>query len=424
MPSVAILTGSHLCHNPRVIKEANSFTEAGYKVDVLGGWFDPVLKARDQELMAKIKFQFRPLHDLTQQPALRFGLRLRGRLASLLHATTGCENHWQLGYFVSALAKAARRSKADLLIAHSEQALWAIHKIGKRKSDDSSQFQLSAFSFQDLRIGVDMEDWFSEDLPPETRRHRPIKLLRSLEKKLLCGVAYTTCTSQAMSEALVGEFGCRPPAVIYNAFPWADRQSLDGKFKDRQNHALPSVHWYSQTLGMDRGLGDLFAALPLVKHEFEIHLRGKTVAGLTQWLAANVPETWRKRVFIHPLVSNDELLSRIAEHDIGFAGEQKISRSRDLTVTNKLLHYLLGGLAVVASDTAGQKEIAAKAEGAVKIYRSGDPASLANHLNALLASPKLLRASKAAALAAAEKEFCWERQGPVLVRSVKDTIGC
>ncbi len=76
----------------------------------------------------------------------------------------------------------------------------------------------------------------------------------------------------------------------------------------------------------------------------------------------------------------------------------KYSRSRDLTVTNKILHYLLAGLAVVASDTAGQSEISEQATGAVAIYPAGDSKALANHLNALLASPERLRAAKLAAL--------------------------
>jgi glycosyltransferase involved in cell wall biosynthesis len=226
-----------------------------------------------------------------------------------------------------------------------------------------------------------------------------------------------------MSDALAKEYDCRPAAVIYNAFPWADRQKLDGEFKDLKNRALPSVHWYSQTLGKDRGLNDLFAALAYVKCDFEIHLRGKPVADFEDWLAGCVSEKWRKRIFIHKLVSNDELLSRIAEHDIGFAGEQKeVSRSRDLTVTNKILHYLLGGLAVVASDTVGQREIAEQANGAVRIYPSGNPESLAKELNILLSSPEILHASKTAALASAEKTFCWERQAPVLLENVKRVI--
>jgi glycosyltransferase involved in cell wall biosynthesis len=75
-------------------------------------------------------------------------------------------------------------------------------------------------------------------------------------------------------------------------------------------------------------------------------------------------------------------------------------------------------LAVVASDTAGQTEIAAQASNAVQIYPAGDASALAQRLNFWLEQPKQLANAKVAALQAAEKTFCWERQVPVLLESV------
>ena len=118
------------------------------------------------------------------------------------------------------------------------------------------------------------------------------------------------------------------------------------------------------------------------------------------------------------LVANDQLLSRIVEHDVGFAGEMKYCPNKELTVSNKILHYLLGGLAVVASDTAGQLEIARQASEAVLLYPSGDARALADVLNSLLASRERLRLAKAAALAAAQNTFCWERQEGALLDAV------
>jgi hypothetical protein len=438
---IVILTGNSLCHNPRVIKEAAALAAAGFDVEILGAWLDAGLKARDLELLQGTSFRFTPVLDATVQKISWWPSRALVKAAHVWHQSTGSESHWQLGYTVGALARAARQRKADLFIAHSEPALWALTKlknqkseignrqteirdlgIRKQKSEGASQFQLSAFSFQNFRIGVDMEDWFSEDLLPEARKRRPIRLLKSLEQRALCFASYGTCTSQAMSAALAKEYGCRPPAVVYNTFPWADRQALDGQFKDRRDRTVPSLHWYSQTLGAGRGLEELFAALPQVKFPLEIHLRGNLSAGVEAWLWPLVPENCRARVFLHPLVSNDELLSRIAEHDIGFAGEQKYCPSRDLTVTNKILHYLLGGLAVVASDTAGQREIAAQADGAVQIYPSDDLAALAQRLNFWLENPDRLAAAKAAALQAAERTFCWERSASALLHSVKTVL--
>jgi hypothetical protein len=226
-----------------------------------------------------------------------------------------------------------------------------------------------------------------------------------------------------MSRALVVEYGCRKPAAIYNAFAWAERGALDGKIKDRRDQGVPSLHWYSQTLGPGRGLEDLFRALGLVHAEMEVHLRGRLALGAEAWFAALVPAKWKKRVFVHPLVSNAELLSRIAEHDIGFAGELKYCRSRDLTVTNKILHYLLAGLAVVASDTSGQREVAARAlNTAVRSYPSGNARALAEELNMLLSSEGELRTAKAAALIAAERTFCWEQQVPTLLSSIEAAL--
>jgi glycosyltransferase involved in cell wall biosynthesis len=93
-----------------------------------------------------------------------------------------------------------------------------------------------------------------------------------------------------------------------------------------------------------------------------------------------------------------------------------------LTVTNKILHYLLAGLAVVASDTTGQREVATLAPGAVHLYKTGDPQSLAEQINRLLKNRELLVASKTAALTAAMRTFCWEKQEPILLGSVQRAL--
>jgi hypothetical protein len=410
--SITILTGNHLCHNPRVFKEAYALSSVGFDVDVLGAWLDAGLKRRDVEMLKNAPFRFTPVMDATVQKFSWQWDRLRVKAARIRHQGTGKESAWQLGPTVGSLLRVARQRKADLFIAHSEQALWAVSQfIAPRSTLHAPR-----------RVGLDMEDWFSEDLLPEARKGRPVKLLKSLEQGVLSRAAHSTCPSRAMSDALTKEYKCRPPSVIYNAFPWADRAKLDGQSKDRRDHSLPSIHWYSQTLGQGRGLEELIAALPHVQRAAEIHLRGKAASGFQEWLMSSLPEAWRSRVFIHDLVSNDELLSRIAEHDIGFAGEQKYCRSRDLTVTNKILHYLLGGLAVVASDTAGQREIAAQADGAVLLYPYGDFNSLAGRLNHLLTASERLSTAKAGASRTAEQKFCWERTAPRLVESVQTAV--
>jgi len=403
--NIVILTGNHLCNNPRVIKEGATLASAGYDVTAIGAWFDRGLKARDLEMCRSLPFSFKPAIDSTENALRWLRLRVGVKIGSIVHEVARFENRSQLGYAYSAL-RAASRAPANLYIAHSESAMAVATDL-----------------LHDGRlVGIDVEDWFSEDLTLEARKHRPVRLLRDLERKLLMLGGYSACPSRAMSEALAREFGCPQPTVIYNAFPWSDRESMDGLFKDRTDRRLPSIHWFSQTLGHDRGLNDLIAALPLLKHEAEIHLRGKPVSGFEDWLAHHVPEAWRGRIMVHRLVANKELLSRITEHDIGFAGETPLIRSRDLTVTNKILYYLLAGLAVLASDTAGQREVAAQAPGGVFLYPSGSAPALAARLDVLLGSADALRQAKAAALDAASRTFCWERQEQALLESIKRAL--
>src|SRR6266496_4325855 len=211
MSSICILSGSHLCHNPRVVKEATTLAAAGYDVEVVGGWFDETLKARDQELLHELNIKFTPVLDLVENNgSKRFVTRLQRKIGELAHVKGGFENTWQLGGFVSALRQAAcRRISTELLIAHSEPTMPAVEEAGRRRG---------------CRVGIDMEDWFSEDGTEETRKCRPVRLLRSLEQSLLNVGTHCSCTSHAMRDALSSEFGCEPPVVIYNAFAWSERQ--------------------------------------------------------------------------------------------------------------------------------------------------------------------------------------------------------
>src|SRR5579863_1723638 len=324
--SVVIVTGAFLRGNPRALKEAEALARAGYDASIVT---NTRCSSLDFELAEARGFKLGSVLAEPSSGLLSFAAsqwpRMQRRIALELLRCVKYETDWQISPRVSELYSRAKEAKADIYISHLEAGIWAGEKLLK-----------SGFS-----VAVDMEDWFSEDLLPEARRNRPLRLLRRPEGELLSKGVFASCPSHAMSRALAAEFGCPPPAVIYNAFAWAERRSLDGLAKDRAERACPSIHWFSQTLGLGRGLEDLLAALPQVNYAADIHLRGNPVAGFANWLADRTPEAWRDRIFVHGLVPNHELLSRIAEHDIGFAGEMKYCRNKDLTVSNKLLQYLL-----------------------------------------------------------------------------------
>jgi hypothetical protein len=182
-----------------------------------------------------------------------------------------------------------------------------------------------------------------------------------------------------------------------------------------------SIHWFSQTIGPGRGLESVFEALEGLEGNWELHLRG----GLWKygpWLERVCPSAVRARLTVHVLVGPEELASRIAEHDIGLACEQTTPASRDRTITNKVFQYLQSGLAVVASETAGQKEATEYAPGAMKLYPAGDIGQMWGILQALVTDRKQLRLMRQAAWEAGKK-LCWENEAPPLVEAVRRAMG-
>jgi len=406
MSRILILVAGHLCNAPRPLKEAETLAAAGHEVTVRGLWFDSELADRDRDLTLNRRFGFEPIQDLRAgsfaNRSRNFAARARRRLAHEAQVRFGKFSPAVLGYDVNAVLKAALSERADLTIVHSEAGLWVGSELLK----------------QGMRVGVDFEDWFSEDLLPQDRVGRPIKQLKDYEAELMRQANYRVTTSHALAEALGQAYAAPAPAVVYNVFPFADRDQIDGEIKDRSDTRVPSLHWFSQNIGEGRGLETLFQSLPLISIPLEVHLRGNCSESTRAWIDRALPDAWRERVFIHPTVANSELLSRIAEHDVGLALETPEIKSRNLTITNKLFQYLQAGLAVVATDTLGQSEVFQRRPQIGSMVPASNPPALARAIEELLKDSAKLSAAKGAALKAAEEEFCWEKQQSKLVAAV------
>ncbi|MBF0624645.1 MAG: glycosyltransferase [Magnetococcales bacterium] len=410
MACIVIASGHPLTTNPRMLKEAWALGMAGHDVHVLSSLLDPAAGAWERALCAGAPWRWWPMVDLErgawQDRVKWFWNRLRVRVAFWCHARFGWDVAHQLGHFIPEMERLACRLRPDLVIVHLEPGLELGYRLLRRG----------------LRVAMDLEDWYSEDLLHSDRARRPLRRLRSHESYLMSQGAHVTTTSHALARELSRVYACPQPRVIPNVFPWADRETLDGRILDRQDLSVPSLTWFSQTIGPARGLEILAAALAQVTEPLEIHLRGTSRPGYIDAWLQQVPESWRHRIHVHSQVPQEELLSRLVEHDMGFAGEVSNCLNRELTISNKILEYLRAGLAVVASDTRGQQEVAERAPGAVALYAQTDPGDLARVLNGLLADPERRRASRAAALEAARTTYCWERVAPDLVDLVADTL--
>jgi glycosyltransferase involved in cell wall biosynthesis len=397
--TILILTSGSLSRNPRPAKEAVTLARAGYRVAALHPSEGPPYDRLDAELAAGAGFQNEIL-ELAVAPGVRLARRIRRWLA-VRAVPFGLEDVAALGAGRALFAR-ARALPADLTIVHNEIALWAGVQLLR----------------QGRRVAADIEDWYSEDLLEQDRRHRPLRLLRQLEGAMLQAASYVSTTSEALSAALHHRYGGRKPAVITNSFPLQP--------EPRPAHAAgdgpPAFFWFSQTIGPGRGLE---AFLPIwweLATPSRLVLLGEPTTGFPDHLRSLVPAALRSRLEFHDLVPPADLPRVIARHDIGLALEDSSIPSRDLTITNKILQYLNAGLAVVATPTAGQREVLAAAPPAGLLLAPGDASGSRNVLASWLADRPKLRQAQLAARTAAEQTYCWERETPKLLHCVQAAL--
>ena len=399
-PQILILTSAHLCRNPRVVKEATTLGTAGYDVTVMSISVQSRFEQLDRELMRGLPFKRVTLDyaantvrarvaDFFQRGATWTARRLCRQLAVETAQTLGP---------ASALLHFARTFPADLTIVHTEIPIWAAqHLIADGR-----------------RVAVDVEDWYSEDLLYADRQSRPIRLLRHAESTALRQAAYTSATAQSMADALTAAYHCPPPIVIRNSFPLQPRSRADTP----ATTGAPSFIWFSQTIGPGRGLELFFAAWARTRQPSQVYLLGDERPGYRAKLLARLPESRRGDLHFIPLVTPAQLPAKLAEFDIGLALEPRWPLNRNITITNKILQYLNAGLAVIATDTAGQKEVMAAAPDCGLLITAHETTEYAAKLDALLADHARLRATQLASRSAAEREFCWERETPRLLAAV------
>jgi glycosyltransferase involved in cell wall biosynthesis len=308
------------------------------------------------------------------------------------------------GGFFTELAGLAAAEQADLYIGHYPAGLAAAAQ---------------AAGHWDSRLGYDAEDFHSgEDLvtgPPSKRSGR----IHAIEQRYLPKCAYVSAASRRIGEALMERYRIQPPIVLHNTFPWSDRISMDGQIKDRRGPGL-SLYWFSQTIGEGRGLEDAIRAVGQLQGAVQLHLRGIMSAQTEHRFRSLADQSGaNERVFFHPPVPPEELLSRAAEHDIGLALEQPVSLNRKMAASNKLFMYLLAGLAVAATDVIGQFDILAPLESASLLYSPGDVPALTRGLKRWADSPETLSACKRASLAAAQERWNWEKESETLIRQIQ-----
>ncbi|WP_438482690.1 glycosyltransferase [Oleiharenicola lentus] len=401
---ILILTSAHLCRNPRVVKEATTLGAAGYDVTVMSISVQDRFEKIDLELMRGLPFKRVVIDYAANTVTARitdFMQRSATWLARKMCSELEIETAQTLGP-AHALLRFARTFPADLTIVHTEIPIWAAQHLIK----------------DGRKVAVDVEDWYSEDLLYADRQSRPIQLLRHAEEFALRHSVYASTTAQSMADELAKRYRCPTPIVLRNTFPL----QKNPRTESAQETPVPSFIWCSQTIGPGRGLELFFAAWARTTKPSQVFLVGDEKPGYRAKLMSRLPESRRADLKFIPLVTPEELPRKLAEFDIGLALEPRWPLNKDITISNKILQYMNAGLAIIASETAGQMEVVNAAPGCGFIVSSHETTEYAAKLDELIGDRARLRAMQAVSRAAAENIFCWEHEVPRLLAAVEKAL--
>ncbi len=403
---ICLVTPGHLSTNPRLVKEADALSAAGYEVSIVAARFIPWADAADSEFTVRPwrvkKVAFGPLAGRPSYIAQS----LMRRLYHLAWKGLGLWADRAFHPVVPALTRAACSTQADLYIAHNLAALPAAYHAAKKHG---------------AKLGFDAEDFHSGEMNDTPENAHRLRLTREIEQHYLPRCNYLTAASPGIATAYAAACRVPLPTVILNVFP------LAGAPVAPSDHGLaqpsPSLYWFSQTIGPDRGLETVVEAIARSQSRPCLFLRGNPSLGYQQALtelAEQLGAGDRLR-FLAP-AQPGEMVSLAAEYDLGLATEVSTTVNRDICLTNKLFTYLLAGLPTLASATAAQYELAADLPDAVFVYPQQDARVLAEKMDELLLSPFRLASARRAAWQRGHRQFNWDLEKCTFLKLIESAL--
>ena len=408
---ICLITPGHLSTNPRLVKEADALSTAGYDVSVISTRFlewadkhDASFRSRPWNSAARIPFgPLAPAAIRAKQVARQ--RMARAALAAGFARDIVREADWH--HVAPDLTAATLEVKADLYIAHYPAALPAAAKAAARHG---------------ARYAFDAEDFHLGDLPDLPEHNTVRARLRAIEARYLPGAAFVTAAAPGIADAYVDAYAIARPTPILNVFPLSHAPETATSAGTAEPG--PSLYWLSQTIGPGRGLETAVAAIATCPTRPHLYLRGRPTPGFIEHLkqCAGAPEA-ASRIHVLDIAAPHDMVRLAAAFDLGLVAETSETRNRALCLSNKLFTYLLAGVPPLISDTPGQRAFARSACLEELVYPIGDDAALAQRLDAILSSPSRLAGLRRACFDLGQTSYNWEIESQALLDIVARTVG-
>ena len=410
---ICLITPGHLTSNPRLVKEAQALAANGYAVHLIFTQYVNYLIDFDNHILnhnptwtydcldrTSKNIQTKTYNFITASiQKICVMLLLSGKNTNSIASQAINRFHsWQL--------KKAIEAKAGLYIAHNLAALPVAVLAAKKHK---------------VKCGFDAEDFHRNEVSDDPK-NADVKLKTFIENKYFPQTNYLTASSFPIAELYQKLFPAKKITTVLNVFPVV-KEVLPPVTKPNQPLKL---FWFSQTIGLNRGLQDAFSALKFLNTEkIELHLLGyldnQTKNNLDKLLIElQIKQDFK--VIFHQPINPDQLPIYAAQFDVGLALEPGFSINNNAALSNKIFTYLQAGLAVIASDTIAQKQFIAENPGLGFCYEKGNTQQLATILKQLIEKPELLLKTKQQAYRAARLNLNWETESLKFLQVVSETL--
>ena len=393
---ICIVSPGNLASNPRLVKEADALHEAGYAVTAVVCNYVEALRAFDDEIADRVGWT---VVRVPRDP----GESWKGRAAALaVRALSGAGltpspalAAEAYGGPTAPLRRAAMRVPADLYLAHYVPGLAAAGAAAERHS---------------AMLGFDAEDFHEGEGSPFHRR-----MVEVIDRAFIGRCRHLTAAAPLIGEAYRARYGV-PATTVLNVFPLAMAPASP---RPAGAAGTCRAYWFSQTIGLDRGLQSFIEAMAVARTMVTLDIRGSNRWGHGDTLLALARSRGiGDRVRLLPMAAPEDMVTLAAEYDLGLSLETDVSENRRLCLTNKIFTYLLAGVPVLMSDTPAQCGIAPDLGAAARIVSLDDPAGIAATLDALAGEAGGLEGAADRAWQLGRERYNWEVEKKALVASV------
>lgn len=390
--------------NPRLVKEADALVNEGVEVTVIYQYWNEWGTNMDKQLLSNKKWKAIRVGGTPNENKLSYWIsRLSHKIAQLIiskNITHPIIDILAIGRCARQLILVAKSHPADLYIGHNLAALPATIKAAKKNK---------------AKAGFDAEDFHRNEISNDVN-HLDYKLKKRIEDSYLPQLDYLTASSPEISNCYKKLFPKLNPVTLLNVF---DSVSITKPIIE-EKETLRLV-WFSQTIGFNRGLGDILKVINKLP-PIELHLLGyhneDTINNLTKFIA----QKKLKHVFFYEPIPSTELIQFCSNFDIGLALEPSFSINNDLALSNKIFTYIQSGLAIIASNTTAQRAFMSQYQGMGMLYDGGNMNMLKEILLKYLINPELVRAHQTRAKHYADQNLNWELEKQKFLLVVNHTL--